>query len=108
MGAGVPVATPRPMKEFTSKSGSTSVAGGTSGSTFARSRDVTASARSLPPLICGTDSVVASKNTSTRPAISSVSGCAPPRNGTWLRSVPASALKSSPERWCTEPTPDEA
>jgi len=80
---------------------------GTSGSALQRSRDVTASARSLPDWIWPIDSVIASSKRSTRPPSTSVSGLAPPRNGTCVMSIPAMALSNSPERWCTVPMPDD-
>src|SRR6267143_1124878 len=73
----------------------------------ARLADVTASARSLPAWTWPMESVIASSSRSTRPPSTSVSGLAPPRNGTCTISMPAMAFSSSPERWWTVPIPEE-
>jgi hypothetical protein len=56
MAAGVPAGARTPNHDYASYPGSpASAIVGTSGSAGARARDVTASARSLPALICGSD-----------------------------------------------------
>src|SRR5215472_16345449 len=81
---------------------------GTSGSTSARVAVVTASARSLPALMCGVDDGVTSNITCAWPARRSVSAGVVPRYGTWIMSIPVMNLNSSPATCCTDPMPAEA
>src|SRR6185437_12793106 len=81
---------------------------GMSGAKGTRVADVTASARTVPPLICDiTDGSVATI-TLTRPDIRSVSAGPPPRYGTWVNSIPAVRLNNSPHKCWMVPTPGDA
>src|SRR5262249_38828039 len=81
---------------------------GRSGSTSRRVVVLTASGRSLPDLMCGTDDGVTSNITCTCPASRSVSAGVEPRYGTCTRLTPAMNLNSSPATCCGPPMPAEA
>ena len=81
---------------------------GRSGSSAERVAVVTASARTLPPLMCGIDAAVVSNMSCTWPPIRSVIAPAAPRYGTCTMSTPAVSLNSSPAMWMPVPTPAEA
>src|SRR6266446_8269696 len=70
---------------------------GVSGSTSERAAVVTASARSLPALMCGVDEGVTSNITCAWPATRSVSAGVVPRYGTWTMSTPVMNLNNSPK-----------
>ena len=71
MSGGVPVRTSTPCQESPLKPGSTSATVGASGNDSLRLVLETASARSLPPVICGIAAVLASNETSTAPLMTS-------------------------------------
>src|SRR4029453_15257097 len=81
---------------------------GTSGSAGARVLEVTASARSLPALICGSDGGRLSNISCTWPLRRSAKAGALPLYGTCVICTPAITLKSSPDRWIDVPLPDDA
>src|SRR4029453_17843883 len=81
---------------------------GTSGSAGARVADVTASGRSFPALICGSDGGRLSNISCTWPPSRSCSAGALPLYGAGVIWTPAIPLNSSPDRWIDVPGPDDA
>jgi hypothetical protein len=69
-----------------------------SGQSGLRLADVTASARSWPCCISGMMGAILLKKESTRPGTRSCNAGAAPRYGTWVNSMPATRLNSSPAR----------
>src|ERR1700682_6278780 len=99
IGAGVPAGASTPNQELASKPGSPlSLMVGMSGSTGARFNEVTAIARNLPPLICGSADGRLSNMICTWPPTRSVSAGELPLYGTCVMSTPAMVLNNSPER----------
>ena len=72
-----------------------------------RSRDVTATARSLPSWISGSAAAREEKLIVTAPVATSVTAGAEPRYGTCSTSSPAMWFISSPASCCGLPTPEE-
>ncbi len=106
---GVPAGAKTPCHEPTSKPGSPdSVSVGTSGAISDRFAVVTASALSLPALASGHAVVMLSKVIVTWPPTTSCSAGGLPLYGMCCMSTPAIVLKSSPDRCCDVPLPDEA
>src|SRR5690349_9674509 len=81
---------------------------GTSGSTGDRWVLITASARSLPTLICGTVGGSELNNTGVCPPIAEPTAGPAPLNGTCTRSRPNESRNCSPTRCGGVPTPGEA
>src|SRR5262249_5651781 len=79
-----------------------------SGSASERVAVVTASARSLPALMCPIDDPEPPNITCTCPLIRSVSAGATPRYGTCTMSTPVIILNSSPAIWEGVPIPPDA
>ena len=69
---------------------------------------VTASARTLPALMCGIEACVVSNMSCTWPPIRSVIALPAPRYGTCAMFTPAISLNNSPDMWMPVPTPAEA
>ena len=80
---------------------------GTSGATTERCADVTANARSLPALRCGTAVAMLSIATSSVPPSSSGIIWPLPRYGMCCIFTPAMVLNISPEMCCDVPLPAE-
>src|SRR5688572_27321756 len=81
---------------------------GTSGTTDERFALVTASARTLPDLMCGTMFTGLLKPTSTSPASMAIWPAPPPRYWIATMLVRVSVLKSSMERCELVPRPEDA
>src|SRR5262245_54935516 len=109
MALGVPAGTRTPCMVSASCSGRPASAKvGTSGKSGDRFGVVTANARSLPSLTCGTTGVTTVKAMRVWPASADWIAGADPLNGTWTRSSPCESLNSSPERCGVVPSPAEA
>ena len=78
---------------------------GSSGKACERWLLVTASALSLPALICGSADGRLSNIRSVVPPIRSISAGPEPRYGKWTMKVPVRLLNSSPDRWIDVPLP---
>src|SRR5689334_24901743 len=108
MSRDVPAGARMPNHELASNAGTPdSAIVGTSESAGARFVDVTATARSLPPLMCGSADGRLSNITCTWPPMRSVSAGAEPLYGMCDICTPGMDLKSSPERWIDVPFPLE-
>ena len=81
---------------------------GTSGSACARARLVTASARSVPPLMCSTTGGSEQNAMGVCPATVEPIAGPPPLNGTWTRSRPNERRNCSPTKCGGVPVPGEA
>jgi len=81
---------------------------GTSGSSASRDCDVTASACTLPPLICGSAADAVANISTVSPVITDSTAGGAPLYGTWLIATPVRSLKVSPDRCPGLPTPPEA
>ncbi len=81
---------------------------GTSGSSGERLGVITASGRSLPPLIWPIDDDVVSNISCALPAMRSRCAWLLPLYGMCVICTPAAALNASPARCCVLPAPDDA
>src|SRR5215813_10782981 len=81
---------------------------GRSGATGLRFKDVMASARMRPALMCGRSEIADDMVMSTCPPIKSGTVFAEPLYGTWTNSIPVLSRKSSMVRCEELPTPVEA
>src|SRR5262249_60257489 len=106
--AGVSFGAPRPPQALASYPGKKSATVGIFGSASERVAVATASARSLPALMCSMDAGRLSNAISTCPPTRSVSMGPEPRYGTWSKSTPAIILNNSPATGDVEPTPNDA
>src|SRR5262245_8698670 len=109
---GVPAGASRPNQDDASKplngAPPASAMVGNSGSTDERTALVTASAFSLPALMCGSELGRLSNIRSTLPPSRSISAGPEPRYGRWVMKVPVIALNSSADRWIDVPLPELA
>jgi hypothetical protein len=85
----------------------TSLSVGTPGNSFRRAAEVTASARSLPPLTCGTavPAIANAKAVSPRSSESGIS--TEPLSGMCVACAPLSDSRVAPPRCAAEPMPPE-
>src|SRR5436190_23717553 len=99
MAGGVPVGASTPNHDEASKPGiPDSATVGTLGSAAARVNEVTASARSLPALMCGSAEGRLSNINCTCPPIRSCNACELPLYGICVMLTPVLTLNNSPER----------
>ena len=105
---GVAAGASTPYQVVTSKSASpASATVGTSGRALERCGATSASARSLPALMCGAAAGMPMNTRCTLPLSTSCIARFTPLYGMCTRLVPATRLKSSPARWFEVPAPPE-
>src|SRR5688572_8703111 len=78
---------------------------GTSGMLGWRFALVSATARSLPALMCGAADIVVVNSMVTRPPSTSVTAGGMPLYGTWIMLTPPCRWNISADRWGAEPAP---
>src|ERR1043166_9581099 len=108
-GAGVALGATNPFQPITSKPGSPACATGEIPGTSAEGCfDVTASPRTVPPVICDCAIEAITNDICVAPEITALSAEFASRNGTCTMSMPAMVLNNSPARCGGVPMPDEA
>ncbi len=107
MSAGVPFGAPTPYHWLASKPGRKSPTVGTSGNASERVAVVTASGRSLPPLMYSIAAGTVLNTSCTWPPSRSASAGPNPRYGTSSMSVPVCILKYSLDAWSGPPAPPD-
>src|SRR5262249_14811563 len=109
IGCGVALGATKPFQPITSKPGSPAWAtGGTPGTSGEACFDVTASPRTVPPLICDWAIEAITNDICVAPEITELSAEFASRNGTCTMSMPAMVLNSSPARCGGVPMPEDA